>query len=175
MLVVLLPMLLGVFGIGGVQEKSVEERLGPMPMMMQDCPMKLQGTEVTVEGTVTGIALTFTNKPDKVADLRRRVERMAVMHNAERPNEVMMQSQMMAATVNYESIENGARLTLIPKDPAKLAEFRTKVRAHVDRMKNGECPMMQEMMRGMKDHMEKSAAPKPEPGKDGTDHSSHHP
>jgi hypothetical protein len=81
------------------------------------------------------VVLTFTNKPDKVAALQRRVERMARMH---------------ADGAKYEAIENGARLTLTPKDPAKLAQFRDRVRAHVEGMKKGECPMMH----GMQDRNE---------------------
>jgi hypothetical protein len=45
-------------------------------------------------------------------------------------------------------------------------------------MKNGECSMMHEMhkmMPGMRNRVEQSAEPKPEPQKDETGHSSHHP
>ena len=143
LLVIVLPMLLAAFGIGAVQEKSLEEQRGAMPMMMQDCPMKLQGTQVKVEDTAGGVALTFTNKPEKVVALQRRVERMARMH---------------ADAAKYEAIENGARLTLTPKDPARLAQFQDRVRAHVERMKKGECPMIH----GMQD-------------RDETDHRTHHP
>jgi hypothetical protein len=61
----------------------------------------------------------------------------------------MMQGQMMPGTVTYAAIDNGARLTLTPRDPAKLAEFRKEVRAHVERMQNGDCSMMHDMMQGM--------------------------
>ena len=44
---------------------------------------------------------------------------------------------------------NGARLTFKPKDPSKLAEFRTQVRARVEHMKKDNCSMMEEMMHGM--------------------------
>ena len=146
---VVLPVLFGALALGGVQDKAIEQKPGSMPMMMQNSPFMSQGTEVSIEDTAGGIALTFTNKADKVADLQRRAERMATMHNADRPHEGMMMQQMIAFTAKYEAIENGSRLTLTPKDPAKLSEFRSEVRAHVDRMKNGECPMMQNMMHGM--------------------------
>src|SRR5205814_677848 len=91
----------------------------------------------------------LTTKPANLAELRRRVEQMAAMHSGERSSEAMAHGQMMPATVKYEAIESGARLTLTPKDPAILAKFRTDVRTHVEKMKNGECSMMQDMMQGM--------------------------
>jgi len=120
-----------------------------MPMMMGDCLTNLPGTTVTATDTATGIALTFTTKPENVAELQRRIEQMAAMHSGDRPGPAMMQGQMMPGTVKYEAVENGARLTLTPRDPAKLAEFRTQVRAHVEQMKQGQCGMMADMMQGM--------------------------
>jgi len=61
----------------------------------------------------------------------------------------MMKGAMMAATVKYEPIENGAQVTLTPKDPASLDQFQAQVRAHVERMKKGEHSMMSDMMQGM--------------------------
>jgi hypothetical protein len=83
-----------------------------------------------------------------------------------------------AGTVTYEATMEGAKLTLTPRDPAKLAEFRTQVRAHVEKMQKGECSMMQDMMQGMmKGMMGGMGKPetKTEPKKDEVDHSTHHP
>jgi hypothetical protein len=146
-----------------------------MPMMDANCLVTLTGTDVAVSDTPAGVALTLTTKAENVAELQRRAERMAATHSGDRPNEGMMQTRMMGA-VKYEAIENGARLTLTPTDPGKLPQFRSMVRAHVERMKKGECSMMQEMMQGKMGGMGKSATePKAEPEKDETDHSAHHP
>jgi hypothetical protein len=120
-------------------------------MSMMNCPMKLEGTSAKVEDTATGVTVTITTKSENVAELQKRVQQMASMHgaSADRPSPAMMQGQMMPGTVTYAAIDNGARLTLTPRDPAKLAEFRKEVRAHVERMQNGDCSMMHDMMQGM--------------------------
>jgi hypothetical protein len=96
-------------------------------------------------------------------------------HGSEAPNEAMMQGRIMPGTVTYEAIQNGARLTLTPKDPAKVGEFRAQVQAHIERMKKGNCSMMRDMMQGMMQGMRRQAEPKPEQQKEDTDHNSHHP
>ena len=166
----------------GTQSTPTEQKPG-MPMQggmqgMMSCPMNLQGTSVVVSDTPTGIAVSLTTKPENVTELRKRVEQMAAMHSGESTSQAMMQGQMMPGTVKYEAIPDGARLTLTPRDPARLAEFRTQVRAHVEKMQKGECSMMQDMMKGMMKGMMVPAGktePKSEPKKDDADHSAHHP
>jgi hypothetical protein len=135
----------------GLQTTPTAPRSG-MPMRGQGmtCPMNLEGATIAVADTSTGLALSITtSKPENVAELRRRVEQMATMHAVDQPSPTMMQGQMLPANVKYEPIEKGARLTLTPKDPAKLTEFRKQVRAHVEQMQKGNCSMMQDMMQGM--------------------------
>jgi hypothetical protein len=133
--------------------------------MMQSCPMHVAGTEVATADSKDGIILTVTTKTGDVADLRRRTESMAKMH-AENSNKEM--PGMIPFSAAYEEVANGARLTLTPKDPARLEEFRAKVRQHVEMMTKGDCSMMQGMMQGM--------APKSEPKPNADeDHSAHHP
>ena len=136
----------------GLQTNPTAPRSG-MPMRgqgMMACAMNLEGATVAVSDTQTGVAVSITTtKPENVAELRRRAEQMATMHAVDRPSPTMMQGQMMPGTVKYEPIEKGARLTLTPKDPAKLTEFRKQVRAHVEQMQKGNCSMMQDMMQGM--------------------------
>ena len=74
----------------------------------------------------------------------------------------------MPFSIKYEEVPDGARLTLTPTDPARLEEFRTKVRQHAEQMKKGECSMMQGMMGGTK-------SPEPTPKPEDEDHSAHHP
>ena len=150
--IAMLSILVAVVMLGtAMQNTNQTPKMGMQGMSMMNCPMKLEGTSISVADTATGVALSFTTKPANVAELRKRLEQMATMHstNADRPSTAMMQGQMMPGTIKYEVIENGARLTLTPKDPAKLAEFRKQVRAHVETMQKGECSMMTDMMQGM--------------------------
>jgi hypothetical protein len=136
--------------------------------MMQNCPMQVPGADISVVDTNDGIALTITGQSGDVADLRRRAEGMVRMHSNDG-----MHGNMMPFSVTYEEIPNGARLTLKPKDPGKLEEFRKTVRQHAEEMKNHDCSMMQGMMGGMK-----NSEPAANPGKpktDDSDHSAHHP
>jgi hypothetical protein len=154
-----------------VQPKEPVQMHGMTSGMMTACPTSLEGTSVAVADTGTGVAVTFTTKPENVAELRKRVEQMAAMHAPAAGNSnAMMQGQMMPGTVKYDSVDNGARLTLTPKDPSKLAEFRKQVRDHVDHMTKGDCSMMQDMVQGMMHGMgnmgkSKAAEEKPEPAK----------
>ena len=134
-----------------MQDNQGTARSGmPMHMpMMVNCPMTLQGTSVSVADTSTGVAISLTTKAENVAELRRRVQQMATMHSGQLSSEAMKRGQMMPGTIKYEEIENGARLTLTPREPAKLAEFRKPVRAHVEKMQKGDCSMMQDMTQGM--------------------------
>jgi hypothetical protein len=167
-------MFVGAFAAAGMQQKEMPQGGHmDMQMMMKDCPMTLPGTTMTTWDTASGIAVDITTKPDNVVELRRRVEHMTTMHSEMSGHEGMMKGQMALGTAAYESIENGARLNLTPKDPEKLTEFRNQVRAHVEQMKKGSCSMMHGMMGSM-------SAPKNEPKaepqkKDETDHSAHHP
>ena len=173
-------MLIAGFANGNVQHKQNEPQHQMHDMsMMQNCPTMLAGTDVSVVDTPAGIAITFTTKPENVAELQRRVQRMGVMHNTPHrspaPNETMMQGQIIPGTVTYEAIENGARLTLTPKDPAKVDEFRAQVRAHVERMQKGNCSTMRDLMNRMMWGMKRQAEPAPEQQKEDADHNSHHP
>ena len=154
--------------MGGIQNQQAgPQHQTPNMSMMQNCPMKVPGAELSVANVDNGITLTITTKSGDAADLRRRVEAMANMHG-----------NMMAFSIKYEEVPNGARLTLTPKGPAQLEELRNKVRQHAEQMKNGDCSMMQGMMQGMMGGTKHSdASPKPEPKAkpDEADHSAHHP
>ena len=143
--------------------------MAAMSMMVQSCPMQVPGAEVSILDTKDGIALTITTTSGHVEDLRARAERMAKMHSTE-----AMHGNMMAFSAIYEAIPNGARLTLVPKDPQKLPEFRNIVRQHAEQMKNHDCSMMQGMMGWMKKG-EPPAKPDTTPKSNKDDHSAHHP
>jgi hypothetical protein len=139
-----------VAALGAQQNPTAGRGMGQMGGMQhcQMSPMTLSGADVAVADTTTGIAITFTAKAGDVKELQRRVERLANMHTM-MSDAPQMNARMIPGDVKYEAIAGGARLTLTPKDPAKLAEFRSQVRTHVEQMKKGNCAMMEEMMHGM--------------------------
>ena len=138
--------------------------------MMQNCPMKVPGAELSVADAENGIILEITTKSGQVAELRRRTESMAQMHSG--ASHRAMHPGMVPFSFKYEEIANGARLTLIPKDPSQLDAFRATVRQHAEQMKKGQCSMMQGMMEGMKNP---PAQPETKPKSEEEEHSEHHP
>ncbi len=137
-------------------------------MMAGMCPMEVPGTTVAADDVEGGIGLSFTTTTGDVAELRRRVRRMAEMHNqpgGHRPGGhgmmgtpgtaapgaggggrggMMMASgnMMPAATASEVDIETGARLILEPTEPEQLGALREHVRMKAQRMAGGDCPMM---------------------------------
>ena len=168
-----------IFAIGGPQSQQAgpQHETHNSMAMMKSCPMKVTGADVAVADVENGVAVTITTKSGDVADLRRRTENMAKMHSGS--SNADMHGQMMSFSAKYEEVPNGARLTLTPKDQAQLNEFRAKVRQHVERMKKGDCSMMQGMMMqgmmGAKKNAEPPPKPEPKPQQDDADHSAHHP
>ena len=164
--------------LGGTFSLQASQSRMPGPMSMQDCPMKIQDLEVAASDTTTGVAITFTTRPDQVETLRLRVQHWAAMHTADSEQQQTMRHGSLQGTADYEATPNGARLTLTAKDPAKLGEFRAAVRTRVEAMKKGDCSMMQEMMQGMR-MSHKAGGPKSEkptnPAETEADHSQHHP
>lgn len=138
-----------------------------------ECPMMIDPatTQVTASDTSDGIALVFTTSGD-VAELRARVRRMADMHNqmagmhgggTTGPGGMHgggmhgghgtgpMHMHMVPSRASVEDVPGGARLLLVPTDPAQLAALRQQARMHADMMAKGQCPMA-------------APAPAPEPG-----------
>ena len=137
--------------------------------MMQDlrsgCPLAIEGTKVEVTDTADGVALVFTTETGDVADLRQRVEHMAGMYESychgrgqmmwhqmggHGQRNMMGQSgtgsmgPMPAATATVEAVDKGARLVLSASDKSQLDALRTRARQHQQRMRSGECWMLQQ-------------------------------
>ncbi|HET9622932.1 MAG TPA: hypothetical protein VFP84_16285 [Kofleriaceae bacterium] len=93
--------------------------------------------------------MTFTTTGE-VAQLRDRVRHMAAMHEhmmgdgAEASPKMGDGHPMMMvpSTARAEDIDGGARIVLVPKEPAQLAALRAQVHAHADHMASGHCAMM---------------------------------
>src|SRR4030095_6227704 len=77
--------------------------------MMQSCPMKVRGTDLSIPDGENGVALTLATKSGEVAELRRRVENMAKMHSAS--SNAAMHGNMKPFSVKYEEVPYGARVT----------------------------------------------------------------
>lgn len=108
------------------------------------CPAAVPGTEVSVENTPDGVALSFTSTND-VAEVRRRTRAMAAMHEHMMESGGMMEPgemMMVPSSARAEEIDGGARIVLTPTDPAQLAALRAHVHAHANQMASGHCRMM---------------------------------
>lgn len=108
------------------------------------CPMEVSGTVVAATDVEGGIGLSFKTTAGDVAELRRRVRRMAEMHDQPGGSNILGAGgmKMTPATASVEDIDGGARLVLQPKDAAQLGALREHVRMKAQRMAGGECPMM---------------------------------
>lgn len=115
--------------------------------------MQVPGTQVSAEDTNDGVAMVFTTTGD-VSELRQRVHHMAEMHDQMSGNNAAgmdadgdrhkhMMANVVPSTANAQDIDRGARITLTPKDPSKLADLRAHAREHAARMANGQCPMVE--------------------------------
>ena len=116
-------------------------------MMMAMCPMSVPGTQVYAADTANGEALTFTTAPDQTAELRIRVHAMANMHNQRHGGAgggpAMMEGMPMPPPSRawVEDVQNGARISLTPNDPADLEKLRSAARMHATHMQQHGCSM----------------------------------
>ncbi|MCC6556706.1 MAG: hypothetical protein IT372_27410 [Polyangiaceae bacterium] len=122
---------------------------GAGPMSGPWCPTQVEGATVAPVDVERGAALDFKTSTGDVAELRRRVRAMAEMQNQRGGGMGMGRGMgrgggmgMFAATASAEDIEGGARLVLLPNDPAQLEALREHTRLRAERMALGQCPMM---------------------------------
>ena len=127
----------------------------PMCAMMKDAQLAVTDGEHDV-------AISFTTQGDPT-ELRAHVRKMGAMHDRMAHGMMgsgmmgsgMMGSGMMGGGMHehmamvpshaaVDDIDHGARIVLTPDDPAQLATLRDQVHAHVEMMKSGRCPMMEE-------------------------------
>jgi hypothetical protein len=99
--------------------------------------------KVELRDTTNGIAVVFTAEPSEVAELRRRVELLAKTRRAPSEEPVDIE-RLPAGAIKFESVTDGARLILTPMDPKRLAVFRSRVHALVEKMREGDCAIMPE-------------------------------
>lgn len=124
------------------------------------CPLRVSGTTSSVEDTVDGVVVLFaTPRPADLPDVRRRVERLADVHNSEgvgatedlsaappqgpgpTTNEAGAASAKLEirASVEPSKGEEGVRLVLRPADPAQLDAKRDQLRKQADDLVQSVC------------------------------------
>ncbi|MEZ4237484.1 MAG: hypothetical protein R3F59_15325 [Myxococcota bacterium] len=127
--------------------------------MARTCPAAVGDLALSVEDTDAGVAMTFTTAGD-AADLQARVQHLADMYARGGMRGPRWQRMgggmgrgagmgpgggglgpMPQAAATVEPLDNGARLVLVPADPADLAALRDRAHRHGDRLSTGECPL----------------------------------
>ncbi len=148
-------------GASPAQDRSAARMQG----MSDICPMDVPETKVTANDTATGEALTFTTTSGQVDELRRRVHAMADLHNQHMAREAATQSgtaqqgtgagesqdmkghhgghgMMPGSHASVEDVDSGARVNVVPDDPAQADRVRTMVSRYADHMQSQGCGMM---------------------------------
>jgi len=132
--------------------------------MMAMCPMGVPGTTVVAVDDTNGSTITFTTT-DQVAELQRRVHSMVAMHNQRdgdggMKHEGMMSGEMMGdgqgmsgmmmppSHATVIDLESGARVKVMPIEPAELQKLQASVRLRTERMQKDGCGMMGKMHAG---------------------------
>lgn len=80
---------------------------GAMEQLRADCPMVVQGADVTAADTEGGVALTFTTDTGDVADLRTRVRHLAQMYGMHHGQAGMMWHHMGGEGMGGEGMGHG--------------------------------------------------------------------
>lgn len=155
----------------GEQAQNQAGQMAGKQGMMQNCPMKLDGTKVTAENTPDGVAMDFTTSSD-VAQLQQSVQSMAQHHNqmmksgqhnmmgggpqgmhgqgmhGQMKGSQAQMSPMPMAMAKYEKTDNGARIVYAAKNPDDVQALQQWMGKHVQNVKNGTCPMQYRMGKG---------------------------
>jgi hypothetical protein len=112
------------------------------------CPVTLPGTKVELQSTDSGVAMVFTNRGDRLRELRERVRSMAKLHNdmmrahsgGGSEGEAHSAAMQPVSQAVAEDVEGGGRMVLTPTDPADLGALRAHAASKVQRMRQtGAC------------------------------------
>lgn len=105
------------------------------PQVVDPCPMHMPGVAVSATDTAGGVAIVFRTIGDR-AELQRRVERMAELHDEPSSRPPIGFRALAVRT------RDGARLELTPNQPTELGRLRAHARWHARRLAQGECPLL---------------------------------
>lgn len=129
-------------------ESSGQMRGSGMGPMMESCPMHVEGTTMALEDTEKGVAMVFTNS-DATADVQERAMQMAEHHPMAMDHHG---STLPDFTVKSEKTDTGARMMMMPSDPADMEAFRAAVHASYDAQGDQQCPIMMMYKKGTGPH-----------------------
>lgn len=113
------------------------------------CPLGVEGATMTVEDTTEGVALTFTAA--NVEEMRERARNASALHGPQRlgaghggrhgqgGQHGLQPLQLPPSYAGMDEIEGGARIRLIPVDPADRELLRARVRARAFAMGTVSC------------------------------------
>lgn len=131
---------------GSTAQPAKEPVATTQAQALKGCPFGVSDTEIAIADTPDGVSMTFLS-PTNVADLRERVGDAAAMHgpgervgkghggkHGEGGRHGLKAMQLPAMRAVAEDVEGGAKLVLVPADPADLGELRAKVRARAKDM-----------------------------------------
>ena len=115
--------------------------------------MMMKDAQIAATDGERDVTITFTTAGDPVA-LRTHVHEMGAKHDRMAHGGGMKgggmgeHMKMVPSHAAVDDIDQGARMVLTPDDPAQLAALREHDHSHVEMMKSGTCPMMQEHEHG---------------------------
>jgi hypothetical protein len=160
--------------LAGCAHSTPSSAAAPAPArggsMMAMCPAGVPGTTVAAADVVNGSTITFSTTPDQVVEVQRRVHAMVAMHNQHHGDGGMKHGAMMgegkmgggmmgggkgmgemkvpSSRATALDLETGARVEVMPNDPADLQKLQAAVRLHAQRMQQEGCGMKGEMHAG---------------------------
>jgi hypothetical protein len=115
------------------------------------CPLGVANAKVTVSDTAQGVELVFTAE-DRVAELRMRVRDAGEQHgtgakagaghegrHATGGEHGLQPMSLPPMRTEVEEVERGARLRLLPIDPADVDKLRSRVRERAAKMSASRC------------------------------------
>ena len=142
-------VLVGSLGCMGTKARERSEPVAVRPAAQTEgrmgmlCPAALPGVGMTLAEAPSGAAIVFAAPPERAAEVRERVRRVAAMHEQQPVGGGMRHgagaSTWHDATVSVEESQDGARLVFSARDPADVQALRDEVRASVERMQAGAC------------------------------------
>lgn len=114
----------------------------------ETCPLGVQNAHVRYDDTSTGATLVFDTTPERLDELRRRVQRASELHGPGkhtgeghdgqhglgRGQHGLQTGNLPPSHAAFANTEDGARLTFTPDRPEDLTALRNALRYRVERM-----------------------------------------
>lgn len=141
-----------IFGLAVACAASTSPASPPTSPASEACPLGVRGAVVSVESTKLGVALTFTAPPEQRTEIRLRAQTAAKMtgpgghtglghdgHHAEGGHHGLRGLLLPTVEASASAVETGARIDLVPFDPADRAALEAEASRAVERMNSMPC------------------------------------